>query len=137
MRHFSGSTGGCEGRRAKANAPSVHARAIPLPIAWYRLPSIEDSTTRKFLQADEDIAMNWIRVLECIGAVAGILGAALIASNTAFSGYGWIGFSISSVLLSGFAIYIRAWWMLSMQICFSITNAVGLWRWLIEPALTG
>lgn len=80
--------------------------------------------------------MNLIRVMEGVGAVAGIIGAALIASNTPVSSYGWVGFSISNVLLSGFAIHIRAWWMLSMQVCFSITNMVGLWRWLIEPALT-
>lgn len=79
--------------------------------------------------------LNKIRILEGVGAVAGIVGAGLIASNTQLSGYGWIGFSISSVTLAAFAIYIRAWWMLSMQVCFSITNAVGLWRWLIEPAI--
>jgi len=68
----------------------------------------------------------------------GDYGAPLIASNTLVSRYGWVGFSISNniLLLSGFAIHIRAWWMLSMQVCFSITYMIGLWRWLIEPALT-
>jgi len=81
------------------------------------------------------LRLNMTRILEGVGAVAGIVGAGLIASNTQLSSYGWIGFSISSVTLAAFAIYIRAWWMLAMQICFSITNAVGLWRWLIEPAI--
>ncbi|HGN3118582.1 TPA: hypothetical protein ACKRQV_006711 [Pseudomonas aeruginosa] len=81
--------------------------------------------------------MQWIRVLECVGAISGIIGAALIASNTPVSSYGWIGYVISSVMLTGFALYIRAWWMLAMQLCFAATNTVGIWRWLIGPALAG
>lgn len=75
--------------------------------------------------AGEKRRLNKIRILEGVSAVAGIVGAELIASNTQLSGYGWIGFSLSSVTLVAFAIYIRAWWMLGMQVCFSIANAVG------------
>ena len=74
-----------------------------------------------------------IRLLEWIGAIAGIAGAMLIASNTPGSAYGWIAFSASSLALTVFALHLRAWGLLCLQLCFCVTNAVGMWRWLIQP----
>ncbi|KKN85118.1 hypothetical protein LCGC14_0282870 [marine sediment metagenome] len=77
-----------------------------------------------------------MRGLEWIGAIAGIAGAMMIASNTGLSPYGWIGFAISSSTLAVFSYNLKAWGLLSLQICFCATNAVGLWRWLIEPVIS-
>lgn len=72
---------------------------------------------------------------ECIGTAAGIAGAVMIASNTRYSKYGWVGFSISSISLAVFAVQIEAWGLLLLQICFCCTNALGLYRWLLLPIL--
>lgn len=77
------------------------------------------------------------RLFEWIGASAGMLGALLIASNTLYSPYGWIAFAVSSVTLLMFAVKLKAWGLLCLQLCFCLTNALGLWRWLIEPAISG
>lgn len=80
--------------------------------------------------------MTTARWLELIGTIFGIAGAVLIAANIEISGYGWIGFAISSVTMTGFAYMIKAWGLLALQLCFCATNVLGLWRWLIQPALT-
>lgn len=77
-----------------------------------------------------------LRLIEWLGAAAGMIGALLIASNTIYSPYGWIAFGVSSVSLVVFAVRLKAWGLLSLQLCFCLTNAIGLWRWLIEPALS-
>ena len=74
-------------------------------------------------------------VLEHVGSVMGVLGAVLLASNTKFSRFGWVGFMVSSVALTGFAYMIEAWSLLAMQFCFLATNGLGMYRWLIGPAL--
>ena len=74
---------------------------------------------------------------ECIGTAAGIVGAVMIASNTRYSKYGWVGFSVSSLSLAVFAVQIQAWGLLLLQICFCCTNALGLYRWLLLPMLRG
>lgn len=77
-----------------------------------------------------------IHWFEYLGTFAGIVGALLIATNTRHSKYGWIGFSVSSVFLTAFAVQIEAWGLLLLQICFCCTNALGTYRWLIAPART-
>jgi hypothetical protein len=81
------------------------------------------------------MAMPTTEILEHIGAVMGILGAVLLASNTRLSRYGWLGFMVSSLALTGFAYLIEAWSLLAMQSCFVATNGFGLWRWLVGPSL--
>lgn len=76
-----------------------------------------------------------ISTLEAIGTCFGAAGAFLLASNTSWSRYGWIGFGISNFALMGFAYGIQAWGLLLLQVCFCATNALGMWRWLISPAL--
>ncbi len=74
-------------------------------------------------------------LIEMAGSGFGIFGALLIASNTQFSKYGWIGFALSSVLLTGYTYAIQSWGLFALQVCFCLTNAMGLWRWLISPWL--
>ena len=47
------------------------------------------------------------RLLEYAGAALGLLGAALLASHTAFSPLGWFSFAASNLLLIGFAVVHR------------------------------
>lgn len=79
--------------------------------------------------------MSISRGLEWTGTFFGIAGAVLIASRVEASSLGWILFAISSITLGLFAYRIQAWGLLLLQLCFCATNALGIWRWLIEPAL--
>ena len=76
-----------------------------------------------------------LRVIEAAGTIFGIAGALMIALRFEGFAYGWIGFAISSIAMAVFAFHIRAWGLLLLQICFVCTNGIGLWNWLILPAI--
>lgn len=76
-----------------------------------------------------------VRILELVGAVFGIGGALVIALKIQGFEFGWVAFVISSVALTLFAYRIKAWWLLAQQVFFMVTNTIGVWNWLILPAL--
>ena len=72
-------------------------------------------------------ATKWV---EWIGSITGLAGSALLASHTALSGYGFAAFLASNVFWIAFALRLRLWGMLMMQIGFTLTSLIGLYRWL-------
>ncbi|MDT8924960.1 hypothetical protein RBE51_19415 [Pseudomonas taiwanensis] len=72
-------------------------------------------------------------VFEWVGAATGIAGAAMVASHSKYSPYGWISFLVSSSCMSVFAVMTQAWGLLLLESCFILTNLLGLWRGLIQP----
>jgi len=72
-------------------------------------------------------------VLEWTGAATGITGAAMVASHSRYSPYGWICFLISSMCMSCFAVITQAWGLMLLEACFFLTNLLGLWRGLVAP----
>ncbi|MCG7947084.1 MAG: hypothetical protein N0C84_12150 [Candidatus Thiodiazotropha taylori] len=48
-----------------------------------------------------------IDYLEWIGALSGLLGAFLLATNTHSSKYGWVAFLVANIALIGFSIGIN------------------------------
>ncbi|AYG47647.1 hypothetical protein DV532_25460 (plasmid) [Pseudomonas sp. Leaf58] len=70
---------------------------------------------------------------EWMGAATGIAGAAMVASHSKYSPYGWISFLVSSSCMSVFAVMTQAWGLLLLESCFILTNLLGLWRGLIQP----
>ena len=68
-------------------------------------------------------------ILEWLGAISGVLGALIIASNTRLSPWGWWLFLLSSVSLCGYAVLVQAWGLLLLNACFVGTNLMGLVRW--------
>lgn len=73
-------------------------------------------------------------LLEWVGALCGVLGALIIASNTRLSPWGWWLFLMSSVSLCGYAVLAEAWGLLLLNCCFVFTNLLGLLRWW-KPSL--
>ncbi|ELQ8317916.1 hypothetical protein R2571_006824 [Pseudomonas aeruginosa] len=73
-------------------------------------------------------------LLEWVGAICGVLGALIIASNTRLSPWGWWLFLLSSVSLCGYAVLAQAWGLLLLNCCFVFTNLTGLVRWWL-PSL--
>lgn len=74
-------------------------------------------------------------VIEWTGTVTGVLGAVVVASNTKYSPLGWISFLICSLSMACYGYMTEAWGLLTLEVCFVLTNLMGLWRWLIKPTL--
>jgi hypothetical protein len=72
-------------------------------------------------------------ILEWTGAVSGIAGAAMVASHSRYSPYGWISFLLSSGCMACFAVMTHAWGLMLLETCFVLTNLLGLWKGLIKP----
>lgn len=79
--------------------------------------------------------MSTIQTLEWLGALLGLLGAGLLAANTNFSGWGFLAFLLSNACWIAFGLLTHAYGLIAMQIGFSVTSVVGLFRWLLIPPL--
>jgi hypothetical protein len=75
------------------------------------------------------------RLLEYAGAALGLLGAALLASHTAFSPLGWFSFAASNLLLIGFAVVHRHRGLLVLQLGFMVTSCMGITNALRDASL--
>ena len=70
-------------------------------------------------------------ITEWTGTIFGIAGAALLASNTKHSAWGWWLFLMSSMSLCLFAGLSSAWGLLLLNAVFVSTNVTGIARvWL-------
>lgn len=67
-------------------------------------------------------------VFEWMGTVFGLLGAALLALNISVSRYGWIAFMAANASLILFSFNVQAWGLLTQQVGFSLTSALGIYR---------
>lgn len=70
------------------------------------------------------------RTLEWLGAAFGLLGSAILAARLPWSGAGFIAFMVSNVAIGLFAIRTKSWGLFAMQIGFTGTSAIGIYRWL-------
>ena len=70
--------------------------------------------------------MSPASVVEWGGAVFGIVGAALVAMNNRYSGYGFVAFLASNACLITFGILTSAFGLVTMQIVFTGTSLVGI-----------
>eukprot|EP00456_Euglypha_rotunda_P088992 TRINITY_DN9163_c0_g1_i4.p1 TRINITY_DN9163_c0_g1~~TRINITY_DN9163_c0_g1_i4.p1 ORF type:complete len:147 (-),score=28.40 TRINITY_DN9163_c0_g1_i4:95-535(-) len=83
----------------------------------------------------EGRTMTHLEIFETIGAVLGVLGAALLATNTRLSGWGYALFLASNAALLAFGYLAEHWRFVAMQLVFTATSLLGLWRWVIAPRL--
>lgn len=74
-------------------------------------------------------------LLEWAGALIGIMGAALLATNSRFSKYGWWCFLAANVLLIAWALRIGAMGLLVQQVCFTVTSLLGIARSGVSPVI--
>lgn len=66
--------------------------------------------------------------LEWLGCGFGLLGAGLLASNTAVSRWGWWAFLLANFFMIGMALLIGRYGLLLQQVGFTATSLVGLAR---------
>ena len=71
------------------------------------------------------------KFVEWFGSAAGVIGALLLASNTNWSGYGWSAFLASNIAWIAYASIKGIRSMLLMQLVFTTTSLIGIYRWLV------
>lgn len=74
--------------------------------------------------------MMTTKTIEWIGSILGLIGAALLATNSSISGYGFVAFLLSNFCWAYFGYKTRAFGLLTMQAGFTLTSVVGIVRWL-------
>lgn len=74
--------------------------------------------------------MHQQKLIEWTGSVLGLIGAFLLAINTAISGWGFVAFLLSNLCWALFALRQKSWGLLTMQVGFSASSVLGIVRWL-------
>jgi hypothetical protein len=78
-----------------------------------------------------------LTTLEAIGAISGIAGATLLATNDArMAPWGWVAFLASNVAWLAFATVGRHNWLALQTVGFTASTIYGIWNWIVKP-LTG
>ena len=70
-------------------------------------------------------------MLEWFGAALGLLGAFLLATNSRYSRFGWIAFLATNMCWLAFALDSHLMALLLMQLGFTATSLLGIWRWFM------
>lgn len=70
-------------------------------------------------------------------AACALLGSLLLALKGRRAGWGWLLFACSNAGWIVFANGYGHWFFLLQQIGFSITSAIGIWRYLVKPPAAG
>lgn len=76
-------------------------------------------------------------LVELFASVCGLLGSLLLAMKGRAAPWGWVCFALSNIGWLTFSYGYSHWFLLVQQIGFSITSAIGIWKWLIEPRFDG
>lgn len=71
-----------------------------------------------------------VSIIEWFGSILSISGALLLASQHKKSGWSWIIWSISNIVLLCMAVYTKQWGFATLQLGFTISNIYGCIMWL-------
>jgi len=73
--------------------------------------------------------------IEMLSAALGLLGAALLASRSRWAGWAFVAWLISNIGWIVFGAGNQHWFFIAQQVGFTATSVLGIWAWLIHPAL--
>lgn len=79
------------------------------------------------------MAIDTVTALEWVGSVLGVIGAILMARNSAMSPLAYPLWTLSSFALVLFALMTHHAGLLLKESAFTAINLVGVWRWVIRP----
>jgi nicotinamide riboside transporter PnuC len=71
-----------------------------------------------------------VNKIEWLACVTGIIGAFTVASNTQYSGFGFIPFLIGALAYIYVAVRIQNVKLFLLNVVFACANLVGIFRWL-------
>lgn len=75
-----------------------------------------------------------VDLLQWVGCATGVIGSALLAWRSKWSGWGFAVYLLSNSCWIAFGVLTKTPGLVVMQLVFTATSAIGVWRWLIEPA---
>lgn len=76
------------------------------------------------------IAFTALDALQWAGCATGAAGALLLALNIKHSGWGFVLFLVSNGFWTAYGIQTHAVGLITMQIVFTVTSLLGIYRWL-------
>lgn len=79
--------------------------------------------------------MTAMQFVEILSAALGLLGAALLASKSRFAGWAFVAWLVSNIGWIVFGAGNQHWFFIAQQVGFTATSVLGIWAWLIHPAL--
>lgn len=74
-------------------------------------------------------ALTWIDAIGWLAAIAGLLGAYLLAQNNKSSKWGFVMFLVSNCFWFVFGYYTHAYSLVVQQIGFTVTSCIGIRTW--------
>lgn len=80
--------------------------------------------------------MTYQFTLEVVSAMFGLVGALLMAMKCRHSGVAWVFWLFSSVGWIAFGVWNEHWFLVAQSVGFTVSNLIGVWVWLVRPALT-
>lgn len=72
--------------------------------------------------------------IQWAGCALGVLGSFLLATNSRFSGYGFLAFLGSNAMWITYGLMVAAPALIVMQAAFTLTSLLGVYRWLLPSA---
>lgn len=76
-----------------------------------------------------------MQIVELISSAMGLLGALLLATRSRFAGWAFVVWMVSNIGWITFGAGHNHWGLVIQHVAFALTSAIGIWRWLIVPAL--
>lgn len=76
-----------------------------------------------------------VQTIEWTAALFGMLGAVLLALKGQRAGWGFVAYLASNAGWIAFAWHQANWGLLAQQIVFVASSLLGIWIWLLRPAL--
>lgn len=98
------------------------ASPLIISLVWRANPVVT------FWQIVRDCQENPLKMFEWGGSLTGLAGAAVLASNTRISKYGWWLFLLANVFMIVFAKMGRHDGLLLQQVGFTLTSVLGIVR---------
>lgn len=73
--------------------------------------------------------------IEILSAGLGLLGAFLLATKSRYAGLAFVAWFVSNLGWLIFGAHNDHWFFFVQQIGFTVTSVLGIWNWLVNPAL--
>ena len=77
-----------------------------------------------------EVNITRTKIYEWTGALLGLAGSFLLATNSSVSPFGWVAFFGANIAMVLFAKRIRAHGLFVQQLGFTATTLIGLYRWV-------
>ena len=76
------------------------------------------------------------KLLEWSGSILAVTGATLLAMHVSFSGWAFVIYLVSSLILLVWGVRKEAYGIAAQNLVFTIINVVGIYRWLIVGSIS-